>query len=59
MDEDVESVESVRVRSCVGRLVEEEEEPPFEVSKEAEASEVRGWTGSVATDLAEETESRR
>lgn len=58
MDEDVERVESVRVRSCVGRL-EEEEEPPFEVSKEAEAREVRGWTGSVATDLAEETESRR
>lgn len=57
MDEDVDRVESVRVRSCVGRL--EEEEPPFEVSKEAEAREVRGWTGSVATDLAEETESRR
>lgn len=57
MDEDVERVESVRVRSWVGRL--EEEEPPFEVSKEAEAREVRGWTGRVATDLAEETESRR
>lgn len=56
MDEEVESVESVRVRSCVGR--EEPEEEELSVI-DAEAREVRGVTGRVATERADETESRR
>lgn len=54
MDDEVERVDRVRVRSW--RM---EEEEPLEVLEEAEAREVRGCMGRVATDRAEETESRR
>lgn len=56
MDEEAESVESVLVRSCEGR--EEPEDEELSVG-DAEAREVRGWTGRVATERADETEPRR